>query len=244
MKDKFSLENTKKKNKETIKYIRLYVIPLFAVAFFVGILLLLTIPKINEIFTSLDTISANNTKIAENNQKFATLDALTGQYNSIVQKLSVIDRIAPLGNTEVVRFRDRISNLIITNGLNIISQRLSEANTESETQEEDEASPILLQEVPFIFTVQGTYPNIVNFIQALNSVEDFIIAKEMKLSQSNEEIWELNINIVKYQFNTLDSTNLRNLYINVPIDSKLNELMEEYVRIRSGSTSSIEPSNF
>lgn len=244
MKDKFSLENTKKKNKETIKYIRLYVIPLFAVAFFVGILLLLTIPKINEIFTSLDTISANNAKIAENNQKFATLDALTGQYNSIVQKLSVIDRIAPLGNTEVVRFRDRISNLIITNGLNIISQRLSEANTESETQEEDEASPILLQEVPFIFTVQGTYPNIVNFIQALNSVEDFIIAKEMKLSQSNEEIWELNINIVKYQFNTLDSTNLRNLYINVPIDSKLNELMEEYVRIRSGSTSSIEPSNF
>ncbi len=244
MKDKFSLENTKKKNKETIKYIRLYVIPLFAVAFFVGILLLLTIPKINEIFTSLDTISANNAKIAENNQKFATLDALTGQYNSIVQKLSVIDGIAPLGNTEVVRFRDRISNLMIANGLNIISQRLSEANTESETQEEDEASPILLQEVPFIFTVQGTYPNIVNFIQALNSVEDFIIVKEMKLSQSNEEIWELNINIVKYQFNTLDSTNLRNLYINVPIDSKLNELMEEYIRIRSGSTSSIEPSNF
>lgn len=244
MKDKFTLENTKKKNKETIKYIKLYVIPLCAVAFFVSILLILTIPKVNEIFTSLDTISANNAKIAENNQKFATLDALTGQYNSIVQKLSVIDGIAPLGNTEVVRFRDRISNLMITNGLNIISQRLSEANTESETQEEDEASPILLQEVPFIFTVQGTYPNIVNFIQALNSVEDFIVVKEMKLSQSNEEIWELNINIVKYQFNTLDSTNLRNLYINVPIDSKLNELMEEYIRIRSGSTSSIEPSSF
>lgn len=244
MKDKFTLENTKKKNKETIKYIKLYVIPLCAVAFFVSILLILTIPKVNEIFTSLDTISANNAKIAENNQKFATLDALTGQYNSIVQKLSVIDGIAPLGNTEVVRFRDRISNLMITNGLNIISQRLSEANTESETQEEEEASPILLQEVPFIFTVQGTYPNIVNFIQALNSVEDFIIVKEMKLSQSNEEIWELNINIVKYQFNTLDNTNLRNLYINVPIDSKLNKLMEEYIRIRSGSTSSIEPSNF
>lgn len=239
MKDKFSLENNKKSNKEMMKYIRLYVIPLFAIVFFISILVLLTIPKIGEILSGLDTISTNNNKIAENNQKFAQLDSLTGQYNSIAQKLAIIDDIAPLGNTEVVNFRDRVSNLMVSNGLSIINQRLSEANTETD----EESSPILLQEVPFIFSVEGSYQNIVNFIQSLNTVEDFIVVKEMKLSAKDTTIWELNINIVKYQFNTTNDINLRNMFINVPIDAKLNELIEGYINIRQGEGDKQETTN-
>ena len=200
----------------------------------------LTIPKVNEIFASLDTINANAATITDNTAKLSALDAVTAQYNTIVQNLSVIDGIAPLGSTEVVKFRDRISDLILSNNLIIISQRLSEANTESDTQNTQTVSPIILQEVPFIFTVDGNYSDIVKFIQSLNTVEDFIVIKEMGLSSvgtsEHPTDWELKINIVKYQFNTASGADLRQLYINVPVDTQLNPLIQLYIKARSPST--------
>ncbi len=242
MKDnKSKFENQAKKKKDTIKYIRLYVIPIFAVSFFIGILIFLTIPKINEIITSLDTISANNATIAQNTADLAKLDSLSSQYNTIVQNLGVIDGIAPLGSTEVVKFRDRITNLIQSNNITIISQRLSEANTQPDSQDTQTQSPIILQEVPFIFTITGSYTNIVKFIQDLNTVEDFIVIKEMELAGSGNEDqgdWQMKINIVKYQFNTDTNADLRKLFMNVPIDAELNTLLQQYIRARSTSSSS------
>jgi len=238
---KLDFENTKKKNKENLKYIRLYVIPISAVISFLIILIFLTIPKINEIFAGLDTVSQNNTKITENNNTLATLDGLTEQYNSIVQNLSVIDGIAPLGSTEVVKFRDRITDRINSNGITIINQRLSEATTEAENQDTEAVSPIILQEVPFIFTISGSYENIVSFIKSLNTIEDFIVIKEMEFTASDSTNpsgdWQLKINIVKYQFNTDSGSNLRQFYINVPIEAQLNSLMKQYINARSVSTS-------
>lgn len=239
-KEKLKFENINKKNKETMKYLRLYVIPIFAIVTFLGILLFLTIPKINEIFSNLETISTNNETITTNNAKLDYLNSLTGQYNSIVNDLSVIDGIAPLGSTEVVKFRDRITDLITSNNIKIISQRLSEANTESGVQDTEDVSPIILQEVPFIFTILGSYGNIVNFIQSLNSVEDFIVIKEMRFTSSSEDPngdWQMEINIVKYQFNTSNGTDLRQLYINIPVEAQLNELIRKYIDARSVSTS-------
>lgn len=236
MKDKSKFE-TQEKKKNNIKIIKLYVIPIMAIAFFVGILLLLTIPKINEIFSSLDTVAANNLTIADNNLKLAQLDRLTGQYNNIVSNLGVIDGIAPLGSTEVVKFRDRVTSIIQSNNIEIINQRLSEANTEADTQDSQNVSPIILQEVPFIFTITGSYQNIVNFINSLSTVEDFIVIKEMELtSTTNGDLnanWQLKINIVKYQFNTDANADLRNLFINVPIDANLNTLIQQYIAARS-----------
>lgn len=246
MKDKkVDFQNLQKKNKETVKYIKLYVIPIAAVAFFVGILFFLTIPKINEIFAGLDSISQNNSKIAENNNTLSILDNLTSQYNTIVQNLSVIDDIAPLGSTEVVKFRDRITDQILSNNITISSQRLSEATTETESQDIEDISPIILQEVPFIFTISGSYDNVVNFIKSLNSVEDFIVIKEMEFTASNaanpQGDWQLKINIVKYQFNTEAGSDLRKLFINVPIEAQLNSLIQQYIDVRSLSTGDIEP---
>lgn len=246
MTDKLKFENMGKKNKNTMKYIRLYVIPIFAITFFVLILITLTIPKINEIFSGLDTVSSNTATIAENTSKLTLLDGLTGQYNTIVQNLSVIDDIAPLGSTEVVKFRDRISDLIQSNNITIISQRLSEANTEADTVDTATVSPIILQEVPFIFTISGSYENIVNFLKSLNTVEDFIVIKEMELravdTTNPSGDWQLKINIVKYQFNTDSNSNLRQLFIDVPVEAQLNDLIQQYIKARSSSTTSTTPS--
>lgn len=240
MKDKSKFE-TQERKKNNIKIIKLYVIPIMAISFFVGILLFLTIPKINEIFASLDTVSTNNLTISENDAKLAQLDRLTDQYNNIVVNLGVIDGIAPLGSTEVVKFRDRVTSIIQANSIEIINQRLSEANTEAETQDSQNVSPIILQEVPFIFTITGSYTNIVNFINSLSTVEDFIVIKEMELASTSggdlNGIWQLKINIVKYQFNTDSNADLRNLFINVPIDASLNTLIQQYIAARSPSTS-------
>jgi Tfp pilus assembly protein PilO len=237
MKDKINLTMEGKKN-NSFKFIKLYVIPIFAVSVFLGVLFFLTIPKINEIFSGIDQVSSNNSKVLENSTKLSNLDILTQQYNTIVENLGVIDGIAPLGSTEVVKFRDRITGLIQQNSLEIINQRLSEANTEADTQITDNVSPIILQEVPFIFTVNGSYSNIVEFIRSLSTVEDFIVIKEMELNSTDTNNqsanWQLKINIVKYQFNTESSADLRQLYINVPIDAELNDLIKQYINLRGG----------
>lgn len=223
--------------RERIKFLKLYVIPITAVVVFVVVLLFLTIPKVTEIFTGLDTISASSQKIIENDSRISRLNNLALEYNSLVQKLQVIDDIAPLGTTEVVRFRDRVTSLILSNNIEIESQRLTEASSESNVNESELDSPIILQEVPFIFTITGPYNNIVEFIKALNSVEDFIVIKEMEFSGTGTSItssgeWNMRINIVKYQFNTSDNANLRELFVNIPIETQLNLLIQEYIDAR------------
>ncbi|CAG1022885.1 hypothetical protein DOJK_01961 [Patescibacteria group bacterium] len=235
MKDKDPIVK-KPSSRQITKYIRLYVIPIFAIVFFLVILIALTIPKISEIFSSLDLIAENNTEIMANNAEITKLNTLTERYNILVSDLAIIDGIAPVGNTEVVRFRDRISDLIQSNNLSIISQRLSEANAEIDSTNKLD-SPIILQEVPFLFTVQGSFNDIVSFIQALNTVEDFLVVKELQLSSmgglDTNNRWELKINIVKYQFNSPSNDSLRALYTSVPIEASLNPLMEKYIASRS-----------
>lgn len=229
-------EENKNESKSRLTYIRLYIIPIFATFIFFGVIIFLVIPKISEIFSNLDEISLAEAQIEQNKTKFIALDLLTAKYSSIVEQIDIINSIAPVGTTEVVKFRDRMTTLINSNNLRILNQRLSELDPEitSLTNGEQSLSGILLQEVPFVFGVEGNYIDLVNFLNQLNSLEDFIVVKEMKMSSvaTNTAVWQLSITIVKYQFVIAEDSSVDSVFKSVPTEAKLSEIMQEYIQSR------------
>ncbi len=232
----------KERNKKLLKNIRLYVIPIVAVVGLILIIVFLILPKLTDIFAQMDYVNLGNETIKSNDEQILLLRALSNDYSNLVQKLSIVNQIAPTGTTEVVKFRDKVTQLIVDNHLTIISQRLSEANVDTSTI--GNGKPIgnlVLQEVPFLFTVEGKYNDLVTFINSLGRIDDFIIVKEMQLNavdstDNTKDDWIFKINMVKYQFNNVaDEAGLRKAFLNVPLTAKPSDAMDSYINQRTSN---------
>jgi len=246
------IDDAAKKNQsnKTVKFIKLYVIPIAAVVSFIVIILSLIIPKISEILGQLDEINQSNAALVDKNILLANLEQLGNSINDVNLKLSSINQIAPSGTSEVVKFRDKITAIIKANNLDVTSQTLSENSTDSKTLGNvSVAGNILLQEVPFEFELSGTYSNIVRFINSLSTIDDFIIIKEMQLTAQNNAVltsgkWDFKLNIVKYQFRDVKNSNLNKVYMNVDPTAKISKIIVDYINSRnlqqtnSGNTNS------
>jgi hypothetical protein len=216
------------RKKTTIRIIKLYIIPIISIAVFLMIMFALVVPKINFIFSTLDNISSLNTQIEQSNKQLEELAALNSNSNTILQQLDVINQIAPNTKTEVVKFRDKITTMAEDNGLAVIFQRLSETDTTTNPTGIQDASALSLQQVPFLFEIQGSYDNLIKFIQSLSTGDDFLIVQEMELSSKltvegvATSEWVLKLKIAKYQFNVYNEDILNILYAKVPATTLLN----------------------
>jgi Tfp pilus assembly protein PilO len=242
-------EPEKTRKDKIIKTFKLYVLPIIAIAIFVGIIIFMVFPKVSEIFTDLDKISQNNEVITNKLQEIQSLKALSDNYNGLNSQLEIVNQIAPTGKTEVVKFRDKVTSLMQDNKLSVISQRLSESDVDvKNTNDKKVVGNIILQEVPFIFEVQGKYTNIIAFINNLSTIDDFVIVKEMNLASSNvtgdlfKDDWVFKINLVKYQFSNSNIDLLEKAYLGVSPNSEISKVIRDYIASRKSSDSSSEPS--
>ncbi len=226
------------RRKNIRRYIRLYVIPISAIIIFLGLMLLLVLPKISQIFSSLDDISKNNDTVTEKVQQLTDLKTLSGNSDTVYKQLNVINETAPSGTTEVVKFRDKITALIQANKLNVNSQKLSETDIAAQTLNDQTNGIITLQEVPFLFEVTGKYSDIVGFLDALSKIDDFIIVREMELTIITEgsDAWALKLNMDKYQFSTLSKENANTIYLNVPSTVRLSDIISKYIQFKLGAS--------
>lgn len=221
----------KKKNSNWSKKIKLYVVPIFTITVFVFIILGLTLPRVLSIIDLNAQISTLNSDLQSKRDEVTKLQLLSNNVDEISNFLSIVRDIAPVGVTEVVSFRDKITTIISSNRLTISTQRLSETDIQSEGTESD----FFLREIPFVFDVSGSLSSIVSFINELNSIDEFIVVKEMQLSQSadGQGVWTLSINIVKYQFTEeLNDANVQQLFQNISVDSKISEEIKEFLERR------------
>lgn len=219
----------KKKKRNIGKTIKLYVVPIITIVVFIFILIGLTLPKVVGMLDLNAQIDSVNLELEQRRSELAKLKALYENIDEVSNYLAVVRDIAPIGKTEVVSFRDKITNIIFNNNLTISRQTLSESDIQPEGVEND----FFLREVPFIFEVAGDYTNIVNFLNDLNTIDDFIVVKQMDLAQNTEGQWGLDINIVKYQFTEeLNDENMQKLFQNVSVDSKISEEIKEFLERR------------
>ena len=225
----------KKNSKNYSKLAKFYLLPISSVFIFIGVIGLLVFPKISDLLSEVEKISVLNNEISENNVELRKLNSLQQDFTAISSKLSVINQIAPLGNTEVVKFRGRVFDLSAQNSLRIVSERYTEVVESQSNNNQDSIGVVGLQEVPSSFEITGSYQNILNFIEQLENLEDFVVVSEMRL-QLRDDLrnaafgnWSLEIELTKYQFRDREESDLRDSYLNVPSDANLNQFMQKYL---------------
>lgn len=223
------------KNKQRMKFIKLYIIPIISIIAFLAIVFFVDLGKISEVFGALDQIAADNDEVAKLNTELTQNRVLDNNASTILRDLQIVNEIAASSSTQLITFRDKVSQLVSESSLQILSQQLSETplTVEQAQSQQNASGNVNLIELPFIFEISGSLANIKTFISKLNSIDDFTIVKEMELSSLESETlgeWSLKITLVKYQFITSEA--LDRLYQNVPATAKISSQMQEYIDLR------------
>lgn len=200
------IELPKKKKSDLSVMARLYIFPLIVSFGFILIVIFLIIPTLFSIFSTLDEVSNKNVDLQNKNQLLSQLRDLNSNSSLKISQLNSVNNITTSDQTEVVRFRNRITDVILSNQLTIFSQSLTENDPDIISDGGGES--ITLKEVPFTFKIEGSYTNIVRFFADLSVLNDFVIIKEMQFSRDDKigsdgtTIWTLDLVLVKYQFST------------------------------------------
>ncbi len=235
-------EKRKKKDGSLLKKrLRVYVVPIVALTLFFGTIIFLVIPRITSILDSLQQISAKSSELKSKLDDFNKLQVIVNNSEKLRTELSIINSLAPSGETEVVEFQNRIAALALSNSVIITSQKFNDTRIDII---EGLESNLLLKEVPSVFNIVGSYQNILNFISQLSTLTDFVVVQSMELSSRNSEAlednWFLDLTLVKYQFGIVDELLAISEYIAVPVDAILSTRMQEYIDSRKQSQGSTD----
>jgi|SRR5690606_5351292 len=231
--NKFKIQNIKDNRLQ--KALKIYVMPIVVGISFILIIIFLIFPKITQIFDSLDEISMKNQQYEANLTLLGQLRQINNSATTIINQLNGVNQITTADQTEVVKFRNKITEVVEANGLQIFSQQLTE--TDPTIISNDPTQDITLKEVPFTFRIEGTYNNIVAFFEDLSVLSDFVIIKEMSFSRAEEQstldttTWVLDLVLVKYQFSS--SSQLDTLYRSVSPVVQVSQRVLEYIESRT-----------
>ena len=200
-----------------------------------AIIFLLVFPNVISIFSILDEISQKNDDYSQKLTMLNDLKTLNSSSSTIISQLNSVNKITTADQTEVVKFRNKITEVILSNNLNIFSQQLTETDPTIITNGETQS--INLKEVPFTFKIEGSYNDIVKFFNDLSVINDFVIIKEMTFSRTdtlakdNSTVWLLNLVLVKYQFDSSES--LKDIYKSISPSSQMSPKVLEYIQKRT-----------
>lgn len=236
-----------RQTEEQLELIKLYFIPIIGFVAFMLVMVILVLPKINQLFLLVEESSSIRKEIEQKDLIIKSLVELKANSAEVEGQLSTINSIIPPGTTEVVNFRGRVTSLAKKNNLQVDSQRFSEIvdTTLSDAQKEIQTyiGTLGLQEVPSIFEVSGTFTNIDRFVRDLDSLDDFIVVKEMSLTLKDEhnanlndlknQIWILEIQLVKYQFASRNTEEINKIYLSIPPTAKPDEDVLQYLTRKS-----------
>lgn len=230
-------EKEKPLGPDPVEMLKLFIVPIVAVSIFVGLLLFLIIPGVLDIFAKfedLDSVRQNTNTI---NETITQLQELSDNRDQLTQDLELVNKIAPVGATEVVVFQKKVAALAATNGLAVVRTLTDEQILAIEND-----NPVLgINEIPSRLSVNGTLQNIKKFITEINNLEDFVIIGEMQIRVVDSVVverltdpslnWNLEITLIKYQFQQPNAQNqLAEAYAAVPVTVKIEKSILDFIR--------------
>lgn len=217
--------------KKYIRVFKLYIVPIFAIIFFFLNVVLLVIPKISEILSNLELIEVQKSKFESINKELSDLIKISRETPEINTLLSKINQLAPSEVSDVIFFRDKVTDLARKNNLTIKIQRF----TENRNQVNSQLQGITLQEIPTFFDIEGTYDNIIKFIEELSLINDFVIVKKMDLILRDvlnpDKKPNTSIEFTKYLFS--ENSEIRivdNIYRSIPLSETIPFEVREYLK--------------
>jgi hypothetical protein len=245
--------------------LRLFVLPIFVIVIFFVFLLVGIIPNLSRTFNELDQIAEASRKYDEQVAVLKSAQSIALGVGDINNNLAKINTLASQEEqTTVALFQDKIATIAKEEGLIITGQETGEKILNQEGQALPAASSttapgsvtvdpnaIGIIEIPSIFNLEGKLPNIKRFIARLNQIDDFIIVGELsltakqktdeKLFQLNEVDWSLELDLLKYQFQTANEANdTRAKYLAVPLTSQPDKSVLDYINRTNSSGLTID----
>lgn len=197
---------------ETLKELVFYLLPVFSFLFFLIILFSAVIPNISSMNTKLDKIEALRKEEQQLNTRIAKIRELEKDAANNQEIIKKINIIVPTGNTEVVKFGERIRSTIKDNGLINTETKLGESvlvqdKNQVPTKTNKNTTPIVqdenvlsMSEIPTKFDIKGDYENIRTFFKLMYKSDDFFIVDKMSLKKNDANAWSGEVSLAKYQF--------------------------------------------
>lgn len=227
-------EEKKARSEELMRTLRLYLVPLASVGVFLISVFVFLIPLVGSIFDDLSSIETLRTEREVLREELANVQILNNSLSQIQSDLAILDAVAPTGDTELVNFRNRVTELANSNNLEIISQSLRESSQSDEDQAD--ATTIIIQqpglsiqELPVSYRLRGSFSDIENFVVDLGTLDDFVIVKDLglTLTDGSNDIWDFELEFVKYQFNSGDDAS--SLYSSIAPTVRIPTVIQEYL---------------
>ena len=199
---------------EVMKEFMFYLFPIFSFIFFLLILFFAVIPSVGNInskINDIDNLRGEETRLNDRITKIRQLDQDAVKNQDVMNK---INEIVPTGQTEVVKFGERIKaaltknileNLGIKSGESILVDPTNNQTTSTTTTSSSQTlvkgeNVLSLREIPSEFDIKGGYEDIRNFFIQLYQGTDFFVVDEMSLNKNSENIWSGAVSLAKYQF--------------------------------------------
>lgn len=213
--EKTKVKQEKMEFSEVMSEARFHFLPLLSVAFFALIIFVAVIPNVQKIFGTIDEIDALKNKDMELNSRITRFEELKQQNIQMQAIIDKINVIVPTGNSEVVKFRDRISTTADINKITLESSKSGETLT---IVSQLQSGNFGIIEIPSEFNMSGQFIGFRNFLNGLYQGSDFFVVNEMALSgikSTSEDQWQGHINLVKYQFFTEEGFDPTQVYATV-----------------------------
>lgn len=209
-----------------------FITPIISFLAFVLILVFGIIPNISGISEKtqkIDSLKAEDMQLAN---RITNLEKMKNDINELQTVIERIDVIVPEGNTEIVKFSQRIRNAIGIN-MQIFANEISEPKIAMNDIKIGEttlalsggtaATGLKINQVPTEFTMMGGFKRFRQFFTNLYDGSDFFVVEKMQLSYSaSDRSWNGSISLVKYQFNKDATFDAKTVYGSISEDTQPN----------------------
>ena len=233
--------NQREVDKSLANRVRIFLLPIVAVSVLLGFLLFGIIPNVSRVFGIFDEIGVLREEYEKEAVALQILQVAAGETSVTTANIELINSLAGLeGVSQIVDFQEKIAGIARENNLRVLEQKTSE-NIIGDDDEQVEAPPVGIIEIPSDFSLEGTLSQVRSFINRIATVDDFIIIGSMELRARNQssldssssQLWQLEISLIKYVFQEADSNNqLAQIYLNVPIEKQPDPQVLDFIRGR------------
>jgi len=233
------LDNKEFNLQDTLKELFFYLLPIASFVFFMFILFGAVIPTINETgakLNEIDNLRAQEKSLNLRIEKIRNLD-IDAQNNQLV--IDKINLIVPTGQTEVVKFGERViyslaQNFIRNEGIKsgeevVVSSDINNSASTNGNSSEVENS-LSIRKIPSKFDINGSLEDIRKFFIQLYKGQDFFIVDSMSLKNVDDITWTGEVSLAKYQFSESRVFDPLKAYTAISENASLNQLVMTFIK--------------
>lgn len=216
------------------KLFRFYFLPIISISIFIIILVFTIIPNVNYMIDGLKEGQELKRESEELDQRIALLKTLQTRDAENQQILTKVNQIIPSEQSEVVKFRQKVAGLAVSEGLNVESLQAGEnIIDEEDAQLEDKNNQLI--EIPSKFSFAGDFDAFRRLFIKLYEGEDFFIITNMDLDVNRfgqaSGAWKGQFDLTKYQFSERQS---EDDYMNVSEKQPVNQNVINFIEQNFG----------